>query len=80
MLQVQPEMNYRFGKIIYEGPPKQEYHSDAVIAPSLLMGGGLVLPAGRGEMLINLFYDVLQNENSPYGNRPIFNFGYNVSL
>jgi hypothetical protein len=80
MLQVQPELNYRFGKIIYEGPPKQEYNSDAVIAPSLLMGGGLVFPAGRGETLITLLYDVLQNVNSPYGNRPIVSIGYNFGL
>jgi len=80
MLQAQPELNYRFGKIIYEGPPKQEYRSDAVIVPSLLMGGGLVLPSGRGEMLITIFYDVLQNENSPYGKRPVYNFGYNIGL
>ena len=80
MLQAQPEVNYRFGKLIYNGPPKLVFRSDAVIVPSLLAGGGLVLPSGRGEMLITLFYDVLQNKNSPYGKRPIFNFGYNVGL
>jgi hypothetical protein len=80
MLQAQPEVNYRFGKWIYDGPPKQVFRSDAMIVPSLLLGGGLVLPAGRGETLITIFYDVLQNENSPYGRRPIYNFGYNIRL
>lgn len=80
MLQAQPEMNYRFGKLIYEGPPKQVTNSNAFIVPSLLLGGGLVLPSGRGEMLVTVFYDVLQNRNSPYGNRPIYNFGYNFGF
>lgn len=80
MLQAQPEINYLYGKQTYYGPPKQEYRLDAVIAPSLLVGGGLVLPSGRGEMLITIFYDVLQNENSPYGHRPVYNFGYNIGF
>ncbi|HUP12165.1 MAG TPA: hypothetical protein VM187_08145 [Niastella sp.] len=80
MLQAQPEVNYRFGKIIYEGPPKQVTRSDAAIVPSLLLGGGAVFPSGRSELLITIFYDVLQNKNSPYGKRPIFNFGYNFGF
>jgi hypothetical protein len=80
MLQAQPEANYIFGKQIFYGPPKQEFKLDASIVPSLLMGGGLVLPSGRSEMLITVFYDVLQAQGSPYGRRPIFNFGYNIGL
>jgi hypothetical protein len=80
MLQAQPEANYIFGKQIFYGPPKQEYKLDASIVPSLLMGGGLVLPSGRGEMLITVFYDVLQDKASPYGRRPIYNFGYNIGF
>lgn len=80
MLQVQPEANYIFGKQIFYGPPKEEYKLDAMIVPSLLAGGGLALPSGRGEMLITIFYDVLQNANSPYGKRPIYNFGYNIGF
>lgn len=78
MLQAQPEVNYMYGKMIYNGPPKEVYRLGAAIVPSLLLGGGAVLPSGRGEMLITIFYDVLQNENSPYGRRPIYNFGYNI--
>jgi hypothetical protein len=80
MIQAQPEANYIFGKQLFYGPPKQEFKLDAAIVPSLLMGGGLVLPSGRGEMLITVFYDVLQDPASPYGRRPIFNFGYNVGF
>ena len=81
MLQVQPEANYVFGKeIYYDSSPRQEYTMDARIVPSLLLGGGLVLPSGRGATIISVFYDVLQNENSPYSNRPIFNFTFNMGL
>ena len=77
MLHVQPEVNYVFGNETYfQPPPKQEYNLDAVIVPSLLLGGGAVLPAGRGALIASIFYDVLQKENNPYGKRPIFNFGY----
>ena len=60
MIQVQPELNYIFGKQIFYGPPREEYKLDAEIAPSLLVGGGLVLPSGRGSFIAAVFYDVLQ--------------------
>lgn len=84
MLQVQPEMNYIFGKEKYfqtSYQNEQEYTLNAEIVPSLLLGGGLVLPSGgRGAFIASLFYDVLQRDSSPYGNRPIINFTYNVGL
>jgi hypothetical protein len=80
MLQAQPEVNYSYGKIIYYGPPKEEYRLDAIITPSLLLGGGAVIPSGKGEMIFSVFYDVLQNENSPYGRRAVYNIGYNVGF
>lgn len=79
-IQLQPEANYIFGKQTYFQPTKVEYKLDAVIAPSLLAGGGTVLPAGRGSFIASVFYDVLQNKNSPYGKRPVYNFGYNIGL
>lgn len=81
MLQAQPEANYVFGKqIFYDSDPRQEYNLNAEIVPSLLMGGGLVLPSGRGAFIASVFYDVLQKENAPYGNRPVINFTYNIGL
>lgn len=79
-IQLQPEANYIFGKQTYFQPTKVEYKLDAVIVPSLLAGGGAVLPAGRGSFIASVFYDVLQNSNSPYGKRPVYNFGYNIGL
>ena len=80
MLQVQPEANYIFGKQIYYGPPQEEYKMDAMIVPILLVGGGAVIPSGRGAFIASVFYDVLQNTNSPYGARPIYKFGFNFGL
>mgnify|MGYP001556863353 CR=1 FL=1 len=79
MLQAQPELNYVFGKIkYYDGTPSTNI--DASIVPSLLLGGGVVFPAGNGGFIISVFYDVLQKPNSPYSDKPFFNFGYNVGL
>jgi hypothetical protein len=53
MLQVQPEANYIFGKqSFYDTDPHQEYKLDAQIVPSLLLGGGLVIPSGRGAFIM----------------------------
>lgn len=81
MLQVQPEMNYIFGKeIYYNTSPRQEYKIDTRIVPSILMGGGAVVPSGRGALIVSVFYDVLQSDYSPYGRRPVYNIGYNIGL
>jgi hypothetical protein len=80
-LQVQPEANYLFGKETYYQPTKEQYKLDAVIAPSLLMGGGAVLGGnGRSGFVISILYDVMQHEDSPYGNKPVYNVGFNVGL
>ncbi|HYH15850.1 MAG TPA: hypothetical protein VD794_11545 [Flavisolibacter sp.] len=80
-LQAQPEANYLFGKEIYYQPSKEEYKLDATIAPSFLLGGGIILGSGgRGGAMISIMYDVLQHEDSPYANKPIYNFGFVVGL
>jgi hypothetical protein len=79
MLQLQPEANYVFGKEKFYNP-RQENKLDGKIVPSLLAGAGLVFPSGRGAMIMSVFYDVLQDPNSPYSNRPIINFGYNIGF
>ena len=80
-LQAQPEANYVFGKETYYQPTKQEYKLDAEIAPSLLLGGGIILGSGnRGGGMISVMYDVIQHENSPYTNKPIYNFGFVFNL
>ncbi len=79
LLQVQPEINYTWGKYkFYDGTPSQKISGAYV--PSLLLGGGVVIPAGIGGMIIMVQLDVLNNKRSPYGTRPIYNFGYNIGL
>ena len=81
MLQAQPEMNYIFGKdTYYTGNMPGTYNFGAEIVPSLLLGGGAVLQQGRGALVISVMYDVLQRDYSPYGRKPIYNFGYNIGL
>lgn len=79
LVQVQPEANYIFGNVRYYNPPGK-YKLDAEIIPSILIGGGLVTPTDKGAMLFTVMYDVLQNPNSPYGNRPVVSVGYNVNF
>lgn len=80
MLQVQPELNYLWGKQKFYIPPEIETKMDTKIVPSLLLGGGAVFSAGRGSFIASIFYDVLNNDDSPYSNRAIINFGYNIGL
>lgn len=80
LIQLQPEANYIFGNIKYYQPVETKYKLDAEIIPSLLAGGGLVVPSGRGALITTVMYDVLQRPNSPYGNRPIVNIGYNFNF
>jgi hypothetical protein len=83
MLQVQPEGNYIFGEQKFYATatqPEQTFKLDAVIVPSLLAGGGLVIPSGRGALIMALMYDVLQQQNSPYGKQPILSITYNIGL
>lgn len=79
LLQVQPEANYTWGKV-RDFSIQQEYRLPGQIVPSVLLGAGGVIPAGRGAFLAMVQYDILQNARSPYGNRPFYNFGYNMGF
>jgi hypothetical protein len=79
MLQVQPELNYVWGdEKYYDGTPSLKLASTFV--PSLLMGGGVAIPAGQGSFLATLLYDVLQNPESPYYGRAVFSLGFNIGF
>jgi hypothetical protein len=80
LIQIQPEANYMFGNIKYYQPTETEYKLNAEIVPSLLAGGGLVVPSASGAFITTVMYDLLQKTNSPYGNRPIVSFGYNMNF
>lgn len=79
-LQLQPEANYVWGKYkFYDGTSDQKIKGQ--IVPSLLGGVGAAIPSGgRGAFIITVNYDLLQDINTPYGNKAFFNFGYNIGL
>ena len=79
LLQVQPEVNYVWGSYKYYNP-SDKIKIPGSFVPSMLLGGGVIIPAGIGRFLIMVQVDVLNNKKSPYGTRPIYNFGYNIGL
>ncbi|WP_336515889.1 hypothetical protein [Pollutibacter soli] len=76
-LQLQPEINYIWGKEKFYNPAF-EYKLDPKFRPTLLAGVGAAIPAGRGAILLMLQYDLIQSENpaSPYGRNPFFSMGF----
>lgn len=70
-VQVQPEFNFINGKLKYYNSaiPTEKFNTSA---PSLLAGIGV----GFNGAYISLMYDLLQNKNSPYNNRPFINVGF----
>lgn len=70
-LQVQPEINFVNARLKYYATGYDNYSYKAT-APSLLLGVG----ANLNGLLISVIYDVAQDPNSPYSNRPFLNFGY----
>ncbi|MGN6509596.1 MAG: hypothetical protein ACTHLD_09070 [Chitinophaga sp.] len=50
-------------------------------APSLLLGGGYAQPiGGNSAFVIMILYDVLQDDRSPYRNRPVLSAGVNLGF
>lgn len=78
-IHVQPEMNFIFGKSkFYDGSPDQRFQEHI---PAFLAGLGYSQNTG-GNSAFNLMilYDVLQREDSPYGNKPILRVGVDIGL
>lgn len=77
LIQAQPELNYRWASLKSNGSTSEKMPGQFV--PSLLIGGGAAIPMGgrNGALLLMMQYDVLQEELSPYGNKPFFTMGYN---
>ena len=80
LLQLQPEMNYTWGKVKYYGPPEETLKLQSKFVPSLLAGAGGVIPTGPGGLVIMAQYDLLQNDRSPYGSKVFYTIGYNIGL
>ncbi|WP_119078635.1 hypothetical protein [Chitinophaga alhagiae] len=79
-IHAQPEYNFISAKITEYEPDRREY-KDRYGAPSLLLGGGYSQPVGgNSAVTIMVLYDVLQDKNTPYLNRPIISGGVNIGL
>ena len=64
---------------IYYNPYRAESERNWV--PFLLLGGGLVQQIGANSAVyVEVLFDVLQNENSPYGWDPIISIGAGVGF
>ncbi|MGE7778179.1 hypothetical protein ACQKLP_25915 [Chitinophaga sp. NPDC101104] len=76
----QPEYNSLSLKRRYFDDPPHTV-KDKFTAPSLLLGGGYAQPiGGNSALVIMLLYDVLQDNHSPYRNRPVFSVGGNFGF
>ncbi|TAD82779.1 MAG: hypothetical protein EAY75_15860 [Bacteroidetes bacterium] len=79
MLSVQPELNYSWGRTRYKVGNLPDQKLEGAFVPVFMVGAGVVVPSGgRGGMFISLQYDVVQNQRSPYGNRPFVNIGFTL--
>ena len=73
---VQPEMNYSWGRVRYYNG-QADVKSPGAYVPVLLVGAGAAIPAGRGQLVAMYQLDLVGNERSPYGRRPFLTFGFN---
>lgn len=73
---VQPEMNYSWGRVRYYNG-QADVKTPGAFVPVLLVGAGAAIPTGRGQIIAMYQYDVVGNERSPYGRRPFLTFGFN---
>ncbi|MEO5684255.1 MAG: hypothetical protein ABIQ88_16560 [Chitinophagaceae bacterium] len=81
LIQLQPELNYTWGKEKYYDGVTPDYKFNPKLVPSLLAGAGGAIPAGgNGAFIIMVQYDLLQNTRGPYGTKPFYSFGYNVGF
>ena len=69
-----------YGQVEFQGM-NYAIEGDREWVPFLLMGGGYVQPIDRRtSAYVEVLFDVLQNENSPYGWDPVVNAGVAVGF
>lgn len=73
VFRLQPELYESWGKA-----GNQTF--SATLIPTILVGGGIRLPLIKGDVSIMFYYDVLQYDNTPYGNNLFYTIGYSFSF
>lgn len=76
-LYARPEINYSWGSY-NNGAGRVDLEKKVV--PSFVVGAGAYIPAGNGYMIISGYYDVVQNDRSPYGKNIGYSVGYTFSF
>jgi len=79
-IQLQPELNYTWGKWeYYDDSPDEKLKG--LVVPSVLAGLGAMIPTGtNGATIILAQYDLLQQYRNPYGNQVFFSIGYSMGF
>jgi hypothetical protein len=72
-LYMRPEANYAWGSYKLAG---EKINLEKKVVPSLVLGAGFYLPIGNGSTIVSLYYDVIQDDRSPYGNNVGLSVGY----
>ena len=76
-----PFLAFRLQPELYEGWGKGSNKTlSAELIPTILVGGGIRLPLGKGTASIMFYYDVLQHDNTPYGDNVFYTVGYIFSF
>lgn len=72
-----PFLSFRLQPELYEGWGNNFSTS---LIPTILVGGGIRLPLIKGNVSVMFYYDVLQYDNTPYGNNLFYTVGYSFTL
>lgn len=76
-----PFLSFRLQPELYEGWGKSGGQNfSATLIPTILVGGGIRLPLIKGSVSVMFYYDVLQFDNTPYGDNVFYTIGYSFSL
>lgn len=72
-----PFLSFRLQPELYEGWGKMNgKNRSAELIPTILVGGGIRLPLIKGSVGIMFYYDVLQYDDTPYGDNLFYTIGY----
>lgn len=76
-----PYLAFRLQPELYEGWGKTNgKNRSAELIPTILIGGGIRLPFIKGTVGVMFYYDVLQYDDTPYGDNLFYTIGYTFTF